>query len=102
MPAGFLRSRGVDPVEIVIVVSVFGRTELALHDHATALVAQIAELLALDRTQHAVDALATAAAARDKGTAGEQTQPFGMEQPMPQGRARPPCVQDLGMRCRAQ
>src|SRR5581483_5354047 len=65
------RCRGVDPIEIAVVVDVFGGAELALHGDFTAGIAQVVELLALDRAKHAVDALAAAAAARDERSACE-------------------------------
>src|SRR5262245_60635224 len=72
--------RGVDPIEIAIVVGVFGRAELALHDHATAGIAHVAELLTLDRAQHAVDALAAAATARHERPTLELARPLLVEQ----------------------
>src|SRR3981081_2751282 len=89
MPLAFLRRRGVDPVEIAFVVSVFGRAEFALHDHATRAVAQVGEFLALQRAQHTVDALAAAAAARGEYPPLEDARPFAMEQPPQQLGRRP-------------
>ena len=63
----FLRRGGVDPVEVAVVVDVLGRAELALHRDLAARIAQVVELLALDRAQHPVDALAAAAAAGENG-----------------------------------
>src|SRR5882757_5045991 len=88
VPLAFLRRRGVDPVEIAFVVSVFGRAEFALHDHATRAVAQVGEFLALQRAQHAVDALAAAAAAGAEYPPLEHPWFFGMEQPQQKLGAR--------------
>src|SRR5271156_3914876 len=65
-PPDTLGGGSVNPVEIVIVVRVLGRAKFAFHSHATGLVAQVVEFLTLDRAQHAVDALAAAAAARQQ------------------------------------
>src|ERR1044072_8586337 len=64
-------SGSVAPVEVAIVVAVFGGAELALHRHVTRRVVNAAEFLALDRAQHATEALAAAAAARLEGPSCE-------------------------------
>src|SRR5215213_4511019 len=94
---GASRRRRVDPVEVAVVVGVFGRAELALYRDAPGLVAQVVELLALDRTQHAVDALAAAAAARDEGPAGEQARLLGVEQAVKQGHRRQLRIEHFGL-----
>src|SRR5471030_1376437 len=71
MSSNTLGGGSVDPVEIVIVVVIFSRAEFAFHRYAARSVAQVVELLALDAAQHAVDALAAAAATRDQWPALE-------------------------------
>src|SRR3954469_24334236 len=98
MPSWRAASGGgsVDTVEIAVVVGVFGRAELAFHGDFTRGIAQVVELLALDRAQHAVDALAAAAATRHEGSSCELARLLLVEQPVEQRLAGQVRVEHLG------
>src|SRR5471032_2766770 len=87
----------VNPVQIVIVVGVFGRAEFAFHGDAAGLVAQVVELFALDAAQHVIDALATAAAARKQRSVLELARLILVEQTIEQGGVEQVRVEHLGL-----